>query len=485
MTDARPPLSSEEKYSATKKSATENSATELSVTELAELLNDTLEEYVGSVSFIGEIHQLTRAQSGHIYFDLKDEDSKISAVLWRGTAQSLSFAPAAGMSVICQGRPNLYHRSGKLQMVVTRMQRAGAGVLQEKFLALKAALEKEGLFAASRKRAIPLLPRAVGIITSASGAAIHDMTVRFKERMPSLPLFLMDARVQGKGAAEDIASAIETFNTLRNVDVIIVGRGGGSLEDLWAFNEEVLIRAIFASEIPIVSGVGHEVDVTLSDLVADVRAPTPTAAAEMVVPHRKDLMQHLMQLYRRLSDSDRWLLPLQQAVDENSITLETAMERRLQRCTLLLENAYAKVQRIEPGNRLRLLTQGLREKQHLLDKSVGYIVQEAQTKLQYLKQGLDSNVLLQQFESNREQVERVSLRLHSQIHHSVSDKKHRLRAQGSLLESLSHERVLERGFALLRNHGRVVKGSESVELEDRLDVELARGSLAVTVVEKK
>ena len=263
----------------------------LSISELTKQFNAVLKGEFPSVAFRGEISQCYVSASGHMYLSIKDEQSLISTVLWKSTVARLTFRPAEGVEVCCIGSPTIYSGSGKFQVVISRMEEAGEGLLRKRFLELKAKLEKEGFFDASRKRPLPFFPERIGIVTSKSGAAIADMMKKIRERMPSTEVYLYDARVQGRGSVEDIVEGIEYFQTNCNVEVIIVGRGGGSLEDLWSFNEEKVVRAIFSSRIPVISAVGHEVDTSLSDLAADVRAPTPTAAGEMVVPKKEELLQ--------------------------------------------------------------------------------------------------------------------------------------------------------------------------------------------------
>lgn len=315
----------------------------LSISEVIAVVQGIFEAELPEILFAGEISQATKASSGHIYLTLKDDQSQVAAVVWRSLAQTLKFELRPGLSVRCSGRPNLYHANGKFQFVLTFVEEAGEGALQKKFLELKAKLEKEGLFAPERKRPLPFFPKAVGVVTSKSGAVIHDIMVKIQARMPSLPVYLLDVRVQGEGAAEEIAAAVGQLDASGLVDVIIVARGGGSLEDLWAFNEEVVVRAIFASTTPVVSGVGHEVDVTLADFVADLRAPTPTAAAEAAVPKRDDLLMLLADYERRLSDSDRWFRPKEQRLDEFAIRLDKRITAALQLASVRLDNSFIKL----------------------------------------------------------------------------------------------------------------------------------------------
>lgn len=267
----------------------------LSVSELNDYVRRALasDPALRFVSLRGEISDFKRYASGHWYFTLKDDESRIQCVCYRQYASQIQFQPENGMKVILNGAVGLYTVSGAYQFYAENMTLDGVGELYLKFEALKAKLMKEGLFDVSRKRPLPLMPRAIGVVTSRSGAVIHDIATVTRRRFPAMQIILRPAQVQGEGAAEDIAAGIEEIARLPQVDVIIVGRGGGSLEDLWAFNEEIVVRAIAACPIPIVSAVGHEVDVTLSDLAADLRAATPSAAAEVCVPEKKQLLNNL------------------------------------------------------------------------------------------------------------------------------------------------------------------------------------------------
>lgn len=281
----------------------------LTVSRLAALLRETVEENFVEVWVEGELSNFAIPASGHFYFSLKDDSAQIKGVMFRPQNRLLPFRPGNGMQVVCRGRITLYAQRGELQIVVEAMEPKGVGGLQLAFEQLKNRLAAEGLFAVERKRPLPLLPRTVGIVTSATGAAVHDILTVLR-RCGGLRVILAPVRVQGEGAAAEITAAIECFNRSDLVDVLIVGRGGGSLEDLSAFNEEVVARAIHASTIPVISAVGHEVDVTIADYVADLRAPTPTAAAELVVRSRLELESHLDNLQLRLGTVMRGRLSL-------------------------------------------------------------------------------------------------------------------------------------------------------------------------------
>ena len=272
----------------------------ISVAELNRLARDALERSLPLLWVAGEISNFKRYDSGHCYFTLKDAQAQVDCVLFRHRAQLLGPLPENGMRVEVRALPTLYEARGKFQLSVETLRRAGMGALYEAFERLKARLEREGLFDPARKRAVPRFPRAVGVVTSLQAAALRDVLTTLGRRMPRLPVFVYPAPVQGEGAAERIAAAIGAAGGRRDCDVLIVCRGGGSIEDLWAFNEEVVARAVRASPVPVVTGIGHETDFTIADFAADARAPTPTAAAELVSPSRGELAELLRGSSRRL-----------------------------------------------------------------------------------------------------------------------------------------------------------------------------------------
>jgi exodeoxyribonuclease VII large subunit len=263
------------------------------VTEITREIKGILEKGFPSIRVEGEISNYLLHSSGHRYFTLKDENSQIRCTLWRFKGNRLRFEPEDGMKVMALGDLTVYEKSGQYQLDVSELVPAGMGELEMAFRQLKERLFQEGLFDEEHKKPIPRFPQTIGVVTSPTGAAIRDIVRIVHDRFPAVDLVLRPARVQGDGAAEDIAQAIEDLNEYREVDVIIVGRGGGSLEDLWGFNEEVVARAIFHSQIPVISAVGHEIDFTISDFVADLRAATPSAAAQMVVEDRRDLLEQV------------------------------------------------------------------------------------------------------------------------------------------------------------------------------------------------
>jgi exodeoxyribonuclease VII large subunit len=271
-----------------------------SVTEITREIKIHLENRFPELWVEGEISNFKKHSSGHLYFSLKDQEAQISCVMWRGRNTSLLFQPQDGMKIIAFGDVTVYERQGKYQLDVATLRPSGLGDLQLAFEALKKKLEAEGLFDPEHKSSLPVFPERIGIVTSPTGAAIQDIVSIISRRFPAVQMILRPVKVQGEGAAEDIAEAIQEFNDYGDVDVLIVGRGGGSMEDLWAFNEEAVARAVFASHIPVVSAVGHEIDFSICDFTADLRAPTPSGAAELVVPDREELTQTLAHWRNRM-----------------------------------------------------------------------------------------------------------------------------------------------------------------------------------------
>ena len=270
------------------------------VTELVGALQGLVEDNFVDVLVQGELSNVSRPSSGHLYFTLKDASAQIRCAMFRSQARLLNFQPQDGDGVVCRGRVSVYRQRGDLQLIVEEMNPEGVGSLQQAFEEVRLRLEKEGLFTREKKKPLPAFPQTIGIVTSASGAAFQDILQILRRRAVGVTVLLRPVRVQGVGAAAEIATGIADLNRHADVNVMIVGRGGGSKEDLWAFNEEIVARAIAASKIPVISAVGHETDVSIADLVADLRAPTPSAAAELVVQNRLELERHLDQLLLRL-----------------------------------------------------------------------------------------------------------------------------------------------------------------------------------------
>jgi len=280
----------------------------LTVTELTQQIKKHLEEGFEEIWVEGEISNFRSPSSGHYYFTLKDDKSQIRAVIFRFMGRYLKFEPHDGLLVICRGRINVYEPRGEYQLILDYMEPKGIGALQLAFEQLKEKLQKEGLFDPERKKSLPLLPQKIGMVTSPTGAAIKDLLNVIGRRFPNVEILINPVKVQGEGASQEVASAIDELNSIPGIDVIILARGGGSLEDLWAFNEEIVARAIYHSSIPIISAVGHEIDFTIADFVADLRAPTPSAAGELVVKDKVELTNLLESLFNRLANQMLHLL---------------------------------------------------------------------------------------------------------------------------------------------------------------------------------
>ena len=346
----------------------------LTVSELTNQIRSLLENHFPTIWVEGEISNLRRPPSGHQYFTLKDRQSQIRSVIFRGSAQQLRFDLADGLEVIVAGRLTVYEPRGDYQLILESVEPKGVGALQLAFEQLKEKLAAEGLFDEDRKQSLPFFPRNIGIITSPQGAAIRDMLSILERRCPIANILVHPVLVQGEGAAEQIADAIQTLNRM-DLDVLIVGRGGGTLEDLWCFNEEVVVRAIAESAIPVISAVGHEIDVTLADFVADYRAPTPSAAAEIVVPQLDDLHAQIQQLTARLQRAMRtgldrllyqvgavkrampdpvtWFYRYSQQLDDLDLRLHQALQDLQKRSRLLLVTLQANVYASTPSHFVR------------------------------------------------------------------------------------------------------------------------------------
>ncbi|MDH4120398.1 MAG: exodeoxyribonuclease VII large subunit [Deltaproteobacteria bacterium] len=368
-----------------------------SVSGLTRQIRGALEQALPHAAVEGEISNLKRAASGHLYFNLKDSQAQLRCVMFRGAAQSLRFQPQEGMQVVARGKITVYDQRGEYQLQTLVLEPLGAGALQAAFEQLKARLAAEGLFDPARKRPLPLLPRGIGIVTSPQGAAIRDMLTVLARRFPSIPVVIAPAAVQGEQAAGEIARGIEWLNRLAEgtlpglpaqpLDVLIVGRGGGSVEDLWAFNEERVARAVFHSRLPVISAVGHEVDFTIADFTADVRAPTPSAAAELAVPDREALRQtvagwrermahvlkrrmththdHWEHLRARLGTPEGWMARAAQRVDGLQEALERGAANRLALAASRADNGRRQLLALRPDRAVPLLrrqAQGLQQR---------------------------------------------------------------------------------------------------------------------------
>lgn len=437
---------------------------EYSVSELAFAIKRTVEGAFGLVRVRGELSGFKRASSGHLYFAIKDAGAVLDCVMWRTSLPRLGFAPEDGLEVVCTGRLTTYPGRSKYQLVVERMEPAGIGALLAQLEERKRKLAAEGLFDPARKRKLPFLPKVVGVVTSPTGAVIRDILHRIAERCP-VHVIVWPVLVQGEGAAQQVAAAIRGFSALRpdgpvpRPDVVIVARGGGSIEDLWAFNEEIVVRAAAASTIPLISAVGHETDTTLIDHAADLRAPTPTAAAELAVPVRRELDAKLSGLEARLAHAiGRELRALRERLE--------GLRRGLPEPSRILGMA---------AQRLDDLTSRLEARSPLA------IVRGLEERLELRGRRLEE-LLRDRLRAARERLLAAGLRLDPQrVRSRIGELSQALDRLGRHLESLSHERVLERGYAIVRTRpeGRVVPRLAALGAATALELQFADGRLPV------
>jgi len=415
----------------------------ISVTELNRRIKSLIERDCGTLWVEGEVSNFHPAVSGHIYFTLKDEGSQIPVAFFKGSQRGFTVALKDGLKVRVYGDVTLYLERGQHQIIARMIEEAGKGDLQKRFEELKEKLMKEGLFDAARKRPLPFLPRHIGIVTSPTGAAIQDILNILRRRYPNLHIVIAPVKVQGDGAAAEIARAIDVLNTRDDLDVLIVGRGGGSIEDLWAFNEEVVARAIARSRLPVISAVGHEIDFTIADFVADLRAPTPSAAAELVVRPRADLEEQLRTLHRRLNQ-----------------TLERIA---LQFRNRLIRAAHSYVFR-EPGHLLRQHRQ---------------LLQNVRLRL--------AAALRSEYVERQQRVDDAQTRLLQNMRTLTRERALLLKRIEAQLRALGPRAVLERGYSITRTRdGHVVSRTSDVKEGQEVQTLLSDGSLTstITTIEK-
>ncbi len=432
----------------------------ITVSELNRRTREIVEGGLPLLWVSGEISNFTRAASGHCYFSLKDERAQVRCVLFRHKAARLEFAPENGAQVEVCALPTIYEARGEFQLGVETMRRAGLGALYEAFERLRRKLAAEGLFDEARKRELPRFPRAVGIVTSPAAAALRDVLATLRRRMPSIPVVLYPAPVQGEGAGDKLAQAVRTASSRAEVDVLIVCRGGGSMEDLWEFNSEALVRAVAQCSMPVVCGVGHDTDYTLIDFVADVRAPTPTAAAAVATPDREELLA-------QLSDTAASLV----------LAARRLIEDQMQRLDYLSKRL------LHPGQRIETRRDEL---SHLAAR----LQQAKRSQLDRLVLRLDA--LRSALRSQRPDVARwrgrcdeLTLRLRNGGRALLDDKRRTLEAVRANLDHLNPESVLSRGYSVVtRQDGLIVRDSGELDVGAAVDLRLARGRAGARIESK-
>jgi exodeoxyribonuclease VII large subunit len=485
----------------------------LTVSQVTAMVKQAIE--VGlppTLHVLGEISNFKRHSSGHLYLTLKDHHSELSCVMWRSAATGLKFAPADGMEVVATGAVEVFERAGRYQLYIRKLEPRGVGALELAFRQLCEKLEGEGLFDERHKKPLPLYPSRIVVVTSPTGAAIADILRTIERRYPCVRALVYPVRVQGEGAAAEITTAIRRVNAqvsrLGGVDLMIVGRGGGSLEDLWAFNEEVVARAIHASRIPIVSAVGHEVDVSIADLVADVRAATPTAAAEIAVPVLEevlaDVTAHEMRLARAIRAGAELLAarlsgilqrgvfrePLamvhrrEQILDELSHRTQRILHERLRAHRRELDALEPIIQRIAPHAHLLRTSVRLRDMQHRLRWAMSRRSGAAERAITRCARRLERCSPARAVQHLADKVERLDRLVASSVDHRLSLLAERVRRQEERLAAMSYKSVLGRGFSITRiKKGRqVIRSTRTLKDRQRLVTELADGEFESEVV---
>jgi exodeoxyribonuclease VII large subunit len=460
----------------------------LSVTALVMRIKAALAEaFPQRITVVGEISNFKLHSSGHLYFRLKDDGAAIDAAMWRQSAAKLRFKPYDGLEVVVEGRVDMYEARGQLQLYVEQMTPKGAGALELAFRQLKEKLQKEGLFEQAAKKPIPPFPRAIGLVTSQTGAAIRDIRQTLRRRWSGIPTYLVPVAVQGEGSAAAIAEAIGLLDAQAGryqIDTIILARGGGSMEDLWAFNEEIVARAVFAARTPIICGVGHEVDVTIADMVADLRAATPTAAAELAVPDSRDILRHLATCQNRLTRS---------------------LRDQMTSCAQCLASASRSVVFRDPTWRLRSHAQRLDELSHRLRADLGHLLAAHRRRLEPLTgrlAGLHPAALAQRARGRLERLtgrlawalggrskragEALSVlagRLGSATPaHRIRLLRQHLDGAARQLESMSYRSVLQRGFSVTRgSDGEILRSALAARAGQQITTELIDGRIASRV----
>ena len=427
-----------------------------SVSELNTHIKSLLEDSFPFVWLTGEISNFRIPASGHYYFTLKDATSQISAVMFRGQQHKLNFEPEDGMSVTGMGRISVYEPRGVYQIILEYLEPSGIGALQVAFEQLKNRLADEGLFDEEYKLDLPFIPNKIGVITSKSGAVVHDILQVLNRRFPNLPVQIFPVKVQGQAAVEEIVSALEALNQLGECDVAVLARGGGSLEDLQAFNSEPVARAIFNSGIPIISAVGHETDFTIADFVADLRAPTPSAAAELVVPEKAALQRRCQEIETLLKSKINNYFKLLSAKIQEVSTRLVDPRRRIEDLRLRMDDLYSR-----------------------LNRNFTYRLQRAREQIQFCTQRLHANAPRRLTDKSKEKLDKNYNNLLKYLIIFLNNRQFKIRALTDKLEALSPVAILSRGYSITRTipDARVVKDPHDISLDQDLEVRVAKGRL--------
>jgi len=434
------------------------------VSELNREVRSILEGSFPLIQVEGEISNLARPSSGHMYFSLKDEQAQVRCAMFRNRNMHLGFRPENGQKVLLRARVSLYEGRGEFQLIAEHMEEAGFGALQRAFEALKARLSEEGLFDEEKKLPLPDFPTQIAVITSPSGAAVRDILHVLKRRYPLAPVRIYPVAVQGENAAPAINRALQQVNKDQDCDVVLLARGGGSIEDLWAFNEEIVARAIANSGIPVISGVGHETDFTIADFVADYRAPTPSAAAEIATPNVQDLLNEFVSYETYLTDS---------------------INRSVQKSELSLKHLRLRLRQQRPRRRIEQSALRVDELEQRLARSIAISLQHRQLKLDRLQHALYNVRPSVRVDAFTGQLKTLSLRLNQSMHTLMNHQRNRLHELGRTLNAFSPLATLDRGYALALKDGQLIRSINTVETGDEITIRLADGDLTSNISAKK
>jgi exodeoxyribonuclease VII large subunit len=480
------------------------------VSELTEQISSILAGTFPDVWIEGEVSNCHPAQSGHLYFTLKDSRAQIRCVCFRDQARLLKFRPEDGLHITLRGSLGVYELRGEYQVYVSHIEPVGLGALQLAFEQLKKQLQDEGLFDQARKKPLPVLPRCIGVISSPGGAAIRDILRVLKRRFANVHVQLYPVRVQGDDAAGDIATALRYFNRVKFADVLILARGGGSLEDLWAFNEEVVARAISESLIPVITGIGHEIDFTIADFVADLRAPTPSAAAEVVLRSRQEFEGQIAEYQRQLVHHTRYLLSQRrhrvrdlethrafrqleqlvrrrrQQVDELFSAVAAGLRARLAPSHQRLTRAAAQLSSFDLRARAAVLRRRIDQQKSQLHAAFDRLVTQKRRRFNAAQLRFAALDLRARVSKLRRAWEQRSAELRGQMDHGLIVRRRRVEAAALQLQERSPFQLLERGYAIAYDaSGHVLRSPDQLVVGDEIAVRLARGQLNATVLGKK
>ena len=434
------------------------------VSQLNREVRDIIEGHFSLIWLEGELSNVARPASGHIYFSLKDASAQVSCAMFRGRNQLIKFKPENGMQVLVRAQVSLYEARGNYQLIVEHMEEAGDGALRRAFEVLKKKLASEGLFDNTHKKPIPVLPKQIGVITSPSGAAIRDILTVLKRRFPSIPIIIYPVPVQGEEAKTKIARMINQISERDECDVLILARGGGSLEDLWSFNEEVVARAIFDCHIPVISAIGHEIDFTISDFVADVRAATPSMAAELVTPDQQEWLQSVGYLQTRLLN-----------------LVKKDLQYKIQQLDWLSKRLR------HPGRYLQDVAQKLDEQEQRVKNAIRSSIKQAVARVSELHAHINRHTPMHRIMDQQQQCRNLAHRMQRSQHDIIKNKQQNIALLARALDAISPLATLDRGYAIVNKlpENKLIRKAAELKAGDQIETRLGKGKIISTVTEQK